>query len=437
MSETAPKQEEYPEEISVNIPTTSKPRIVIVGGGFAGIELARGLRHVHAHVILIDKNNYHTFQPLLYQVATAALEADSIAYPFREIFRGQRNFLFRMAEVQEIVPDQNKLRTSIGDIEYNYLVLASGSRTNYFGMKDFEQYAMPMKSISEATGIRNLILENMEKALLVKDIDEQERLMNIVIIGGGPTGVEMAGSLGELKTQVLPKDYPELDLKRMQLHVVDMEDRLLRTMSPEASQSAADFLKSFDVNLWMKTKVVSYDGQVLELSNGTRISTDTVIWAAGVAGGILPGIKAESIVGGRFKVNPFNCVEGYKNIYAVGDVAAVITDKTPRGYPMLAPVAIQQAKNLAGNFNNILKNQALKPFVYKDPGVMATIGRNHAVVDLKWIKFGGFLAWLTWLFVHLMNLVGFRNKIIVFVNWFWNYFSCDRGLRLIIKPAKK
>jgi len=424
------------DEISVNIPTTSKPKIVIVGGGFAGIELARGLSQLDAHIILIDKNNYHTFQPLLYQVATAGLEPDSIAYPFREIFRGQTNFIFRMAEVQEILTGQNKLKTSIGDLEYDYLVLANGSRTNYFGMNDFLKFSMPMKAIPEALAIRNLVLENLEKALLKKDMDERESLMTIVIIGGGPTGVEMAGALGELKNHVLPKDYPELDLKRMQIHVVDMEDRLLRAMSPDASKHAEEFLRKFDINLWLKTKVVSYDGKVIHLSNGKNILSDTVIWAAGVTGAILKGFRPESIATGRLKVNQFNQVDGYPHIFAIGDVAAVITDKTPKGHPMLAPVAIQQAKNLATNLNQILVNKPLKPFVYKDPGVMATIGRNHAVVDINGLKFHGFLGWLIWLFVHLMALVGFRNKIIVFVNWAWNYFSFDRGLRLIIKPIE-
>src|SRR3989338_9010459 len=290
----------------------------------------------------------------------------------------------------------------------------------------------------EAMALRNMILDNFEKALLVGTVEERESLMNIVIIGGGPTGVEMAGALGELKNHVLPHDYPELELQKMQIHLVDLEGRLLKTMSPEASMSAEKFLKKFDVNLWLKTKVVAYDGKHVTLSNGKKLLSEAVIWAAGVKGAALSGIKKEAVLpNNRIKVDVYNQVEGHNNIFVIGDTAAMITPEEPRGHPMLAPVAIQQAKNLARNFDRMLKNKEKKPFVYKDFGVMATIGRNSAVVDLKFLKFQGFLAWVVWLFVHLMSLVGFRNKIIAFVNWFWNYFSYDRGLRLIIKPFEK
>lgn len=421
-------------DMRVNIPTTSKPRIIILGGGFAGIKLAQGLKHAEAQVLLIDKNNYHTFQPLLYQVSTAMMEAGSIAYPFREIFGDQDNFLFRMADVLSIKPQENRIETSIGDISYEHLVVAVGSKTNYFGMQDIEENVIPMKSIPEAIALRNLILSNFEKALLMNTIEEREGLMNIVIAGGGPTGVEMAGALGELKRHVLPKDFPELDLERMQIHIVDMEDRLLRTMSVDASRSAEEFLKKFNVNIWLNTKIVNYDGRFLTLSNGKKILSDTVIWAAGVTGAVIPGLKPESIIGNRIKVDAYSKVEGYNNIYAIGDVAAMVTEKTPRGHPMVAPVAVQQARLLARNFRNLFSQKPLKIFVYKDFGVMATIGRNHAVIDLSWVRFRGILAWFFWLFVHLMALVGFRNRIVAFVNWAWNYFSYDRGLRLIIRP---
>lgn len=424
--------------MSVNIPTTSKPRIVIIGGGFAGMELAKGLRSLEAQVVLLDKNNYHTFQPLLYQVATAALEADSIAYPFREIFKNQNNFIFRMTEVTKIRPEDHCIETSIGEINYEFLVIAVGSKTNYFGMKDIEQYSLPMKSIPQAMALRNMILENFEKALLMGNLEDRERLMNIVVVGGGPTGVEMAGSLGELKLHVLPHDYPELDFQRMQIHLIDMESRLLNAMSVEASASAEKFLKKYNVNIWLKTKVMSYDGKNLILSNGKKLIADGVIWAAGVTGAGVSGLSQEAMSpGNRIKVDRFNKVVGHANIFAIGDVAGMIDEKAPKGYPMLAPVAIQQAKLLVRNFHRMFTNRPMKSFDYKELGVMATVGRNQAVVDLNFIKFQGILAWFFWLFIHLMTLVGFRNKMIAFVNWAWSYFSYDKGLRLIIQPFNR
>lgn len=423
--------------MNVNLPVTSKPRVVIAGGGFGGLELTKRLKNVDAQVVLIDQNNYHTFQPLLYQVATAALEPDSIAYPLREIFRKQGNVAFRMGEVKRIRPEDNRIETSIGDISYDYLVLALGTRTNFFGQADVEKNAMRMKTVSQAMELRNLILESFEKALLTKSVDERAGLMTFVIVGGGPTGVETAGALGELKKIVLPHDYPELDFRTMQIHLVDMDERLLKSMSKEASASTENFLAKYDVNIWLKTKVISYDGKNAVLSNGKTLVTGNLIWAAGVTGAVIPGLPDGSVLpNNRIKVTEFNEVEGTKNIFAVGDIAAMISKEMPRGHPQLAPVAIQQAKRLAKNIDARLKNKPLTPFRYRDPGVMATVGRNNAVVDLGVIKFQGVFGWLVWLFVHLMTLVGFRNKIVAFVNWAWNYFSYDRGLRLIFRTEK-
>ncbi|MBL8012220.1 MAG: NAD(P)/FAD-dependent oxidoreductase [Candidatus Omnitrophica bacterium] len=412
------------------------PTIVIIGGGFAGVRLARDLKG-QVDVLLVDQNNYHTFQPLLYQVATSALESDSIVYPFREIFHNRPNVRFRLAQVLQIVPEANRITTSIGEIDYDYLVLAAGSKTNYFGDKDFEAHTHPMKSVPEAGQLRNIILENMERALGM-DWYKRSAVMNIVVVGGGPTGVEMAGALAELKNKILPKDYPELDFQLMQIHVVDMADRLLNTMAVESSNYAARFLRKNGIHLSLAARVVSYDGQSLMLSNGQQILTQTVIWAAGVTATVIPGINPQSVLpSGRLKVNAFNQLEGYENIFALGDMAGMITDQTPKGHPMLAPIAIQQAKHLAQNIQRLLKKKPLVPFVYKDPGVMATIGRNHAVAELKFIRLHGTLAWLAWLFVHLMSLVGFRNRAIVFFNWMWSYVTYNRSLRLILKPLSK
>lgn len=424
--------------MSVNIPVTSKPRIVIVGGGFAGLKLAKTLKNVDAQVLLIDKNNFHTFQPLLYQVATAALEPDSIAYPLREIFKKQKNIIFRMAEVLEVRPAENAIETSIGSIGYDYLVLALGTKTNFFGMEDIEKNAMCMKTVSQAMELRNLILESFEKALLTDSIEERNRYMTFVVVGGGPTGIETAGALGELKNIVLPHDYSELDFNNMNIHIIDVENRLLGTMSMEASASAANFLKKYDVNIWLGTKVISYNGSTVALSNGRRIESGNLIWAAGVTGALIPGIAKNAMLkNNRLKVDQFNCVEGHGNIFAIGDIAAMVSEKMPYGHPQLAPIAIQQAGTLGRNLKAKLTNKSMKVFKYRDLGVMATVGRNNAVVDFPYLKIQGVAGWFIWVFVHLMSLVGFRNRVVAFVNWAWNYFSYDRGLRLIIRPVRR
>ncbi len=419
---------------TIDIPETSYPRVVIIGGGFGGIELTKSLKNKEVQVLLIDKHNYHTFQPLLYQVATGGLEPDSIAFPLRKIFKKQGNFLFRVAEVQEIISGENLIKTSIGSISYNYLVIATGSETNYFGNKEIEFHSMPMKSIPEALDLRSMILQNLEKALQHTDLNDQEMLMNFVVVGGGPTGVETAGALAELKTHVLPKDYPELDIRRMQINLVEAGPKLLGGMSEQSSEKAEKFLKDLGVMVRLNERVISYDGKFIELSD-RKIPTSNVIWSAGVKGATIPGLPVEVFSrGNRILVDSFNQVQGTKNIFAIGDVAQMVSEDYLNGHPGVAPVAIQQGNLLAKNILALLSKKPLKPFKYFDKGSMATVGRNKAVVDIGKIRFQGIFAWFVWMFVHLLTLVGFRNKIIVFVNWVWCYFSYDRGIRLIIRP---
>jgi NADH dehydrogenase len=421
----------------VNIPLSSKPRVLIIGAGFAGLELAKGLAGLEAQVVLIDKNNYHTFQPLLYQVATAGLEPESIAYPLREIFRRRKDFIFRMAEVQRIDPAGRCVITSIGEIAYDHLVIATGARTNFFGMKDIEAQALSMKTLPEAVELRNVILESFERALLTTSIEERDRLMSFVVIGGGPTGVELSGAFGELKKVILPYDHPELDFNMMKIHLVDMESRLLKGMSPQASASAEKYLRAHDVNVWLNARVLSYDGREVRLSNNKVIPSFNLIWAAGVTGSVIPGLDEQAVRNGRIVTDVYNRVCGHENIFALGDVAALITDKTPRGFPMLAPVAIAQAKCLCHNLRGMLSGRKeLKPFVYHDLGVMATVGRHEAVADLCFGKFQGLVAWFLWAVLHLVALVGFRNRVIALVNWTWSYFRYDRGLRLIMHAKR-
>jgi len=423
----------------MNIPRTSYPRIVIIGGGFAGISLAKKLSKQEVQVVLLDKHNYHTFQPLLYQVSTGGLEPDSIAYPIRKILKDFPNFHFRLAHVDEIDTINSKVVTNIGELKFDYLVIASGSKTNYFGNESIKANSMAMKTIPQSLNLRSLILENFEEALLTSDLNERNSLMNFVIVGGGPTGVELAGALAEIKKGILPKDYPDLDTRLAQIHVLQSGDTILKGMSAQASKKAEDFLEKLGVNVWKNVRVTNYDGKIVTTETDLTFETATVIWAAGVMGATIKGLDAADLVtrGNRLLVNEFNQVKGFNTIFAVGDIACLVNEEFPEGLPMMAQPAIQQGEQLGENMLRLIEQKPMKPFIYKDKGAMATIGRNKAVVDLKHFKFQGIFAWYVWMYVHLFFLIGFRNRIVVFVNWVYNYIRFDREARLIIRPFKK
>ncbi len=418
---------------SSHIPTTDKPRVVVVGGGFAGLELVKSLRNADVQVVLIDKRNHHTFQPLLYQVATSGLESSSIIFPFRKRFGRQKDFYFRLGEVQQIVPEQNCLFTSIGKIDYDYLVLATGTVSNYYGNQEIEKHALPLKSIEDSIKIRNRILYNFEKSLLIEDDERRNSLIDFVIVGGGPTGVEVAGALAELRSHVFPCDYPELNLMEMDIHLVEGGPRLLGAMSENAGAKSQAFLEKMGVQIHLNKLVKSYDGYTVTFSDGEQMITQNLIWAAGVTGSPIPGVPQEALVrGNRIQVDEQNKVIGTENMFALGDIAAMITEDLPKGHPQLAQPAIQQGKLLGKNIHNILQGKPLKSFKYLDKGSLATIGRNKAVADIGNWKMAGIFAWFVWIFVHLFFLVGFRNRVFVFMDWVSNYFSYDRSNRLII-----
>ena len=421
--------------MKANIERTDKKRIVIVGGGLGGLELAFKLVDDDYQVILVDKNNYHQFPPLIYQVASGGLEPSSISFPFRRLFQGKKDFFFRMAEVESVNTAKKSINTTVGEIEYDYLVLAFGAKTNFFGNKDIEATTLPMKSVSEAMKLRNTILRNLELALTEEDPAHKQALMNIVVVGGGASGVEIAGAVAEMKKNIIARDYPDLDSSQMHIYLVNAGDRLLAAMDPVSSKRAERDLKELHVHIRQPQFATEYKDGILKTSAGLEIPTQSVIWVSGICANTIEGFPAESIGhAGRLLTDRFCRVKGVEDVYAIGDVSLVEGDEEyPLGHPQLAQVAMQQAKTVAKNFKAMSKGKELKPFKYKNLGVMATIGRNHAVAEISGNKFGGFPAWALWLVVHLRSILGVKNKTFILLNWVWNYINYKQSLRLILK----
>jgi NADH dehydrogenase len=417
-------------------------KIIIVGGGFGGLKLARKLNNKKGfEILLIDKFNYHQFQPLFYQVATAGLDASNISFPLRKAFQNSKNIRIRITDLKEIVAAENKIITGTGEEQYDILVLATGADTNFFGNQQLEEHAFPMKSTVEALQLRYKLVQNFEDALTTKNEEELQRLMNIVVVGGGPTGVEISGALAEMKKYVLPKDYPELDFSKMNIFLLEGTQKTLAHMSEASSDRSKKYLEKLGVKVMTGSQVKDYDGKNILLQDGQTISSATVLWAAGIKGNIPDGVDKSLIArGNRIKVDRVNKVFGSGNIYAIGDLAYMETPKYPNGHPQVATVAIQQAKLLAGNLVKIKAAKTdLKEYEYKDKGTMATVGRNLAVVDIPKprLHFGGWFAWMIWMSLHLMLILGVKNKFFVFINWLYNYFTYDQSLRLIFKEFKK
>lgn len=417
-------------------------KIVIIGGGFAGLNLAKELVNQNEiQVTLVDKNNYNFFPPLIYQVATAFLEPSSISYPFRKLFAGKKNLQFRLGNLVKVIPSENKIILNNGELEYDYLVFATGAETSYFGMENVKKNAIPMKTLNDAIVMRNTLLKNLEKAAICTDKRERRKLLTIVVAGGGPTGVEVSGMFAEMRKNILLKEYPELSTTASNIYLVDGANALLSPMSKESQEDTLEAITKLGVVVKLNTTVTDYIDDVVYFANGETIKTKNLIWAAGVTAKVFEGIPAESYGRGRrMATDAFNKVNATENIYAIGDTCIQLTDEHfPNGHPQVAQVAIQQGINLAKNFIAMTQNKPLKPFVYNDKGSMAIIGKNKAVVDLPKPKmhFKGFFAWVIWLFIHLISLITYRNRIKTFYNWMIAYFAKDQSLRMIIRPDKK
>jgi NADH dehydrogenase len=412
-------------------------KIIVIGGGFAGLRFIKNLKRGLFEVLLIDRLNHHQFQPLFYQVATSQIEPSSISFPLRKIFQKRKDVSVRLAEVLSVDPETGTIHTTAGDLNYDYLVIATGGKTNFFGNESIMNNALSLKTTYEAIKIRNIVLENFENIFNAGD-DADDGMFNIVIVGAGPTGVELAGAFAEIKRDILPKDFPGIDHSRLKIILLEGGSHTLGTMSDLAKRKSEKYLKKLGVILKTEVLVKNYNGDTLTLSNGEVIASKNVIWAAGITGNLIKGLSSESITtAGRIRVDRFNKVSGYGNIYAIGDIAYMVTPKYPKGHPQVANVAINQGRTLARNFKLIQKGGKLTEYEYKDLGSMATVGRNKAVVDLPFIRFGGYFAWYVWMFLHLMLILSVRNKLIIFINWAWNYFTKNSSLRLILKVEGK
>jgi NADH dehydrogenase len=419
----------------INIPRTDKKRVVIVGCGFAGLTLSKKLRNKDYQVVILDKHNYHQFPPLFYQVASAGLEESSILFPLRKIFQHYKDFHLRKVEVKSVDTVNNKLTTSSGEIEYDYLVLAHGATNAYFGSAQMQKYSRGMKTIAEVLDLRNSLLMNFENALTAQSDEEREMLMTIVIIGGGPSGVEIAGALAEMNKYVLTKDYPEFKEIRAKIYLIEAVDRVLSMMSKQSSDKAREFLEKMGVHVLTSTKATGCDEKTVFLDSGKIINTGMIIWTAGIAGNSTEGINSDCFTrNGRIKVDSYNRVSGYSNVFAIGDISLQTEEKYPRGHPQVAQVAIQQAQLLAANLGRMKSSKPLIEFKYRDLGTMATVGRHLAVVELPSFRFQGVFAWFIWMFVHLMSIIGVKNKLLIFVNWAFKYFTYDQSTRLILRP---
>ncbi|MDY4565701.1 MAG: NAD(P)/FAD-dependent oxidoreductase [Prevotella sp.] len=427
--------------MSINIQRNQKKRVVIVGGGLGGLRLAEDLYGSGMQVVLIDKNNFHQFPPLIYQIASAGIDPSSISFPFRQIFRKRKDFYFRMAEARMVDTEKKIMQTSIGKIDYDYLVLAAGATTNFFGNKNIEEWAIPMKTVPEAMGLRNALLSNFERALTCATEEERQELLNVVIVGGGATGVEIAGALAEMRRYVIPYDYPDMDSSLMHIYLIEAGDRLLAGLSQESSQKAYEFLKSMGVDIQFGKMVTDYRDHKVVMKDGTEIPTRTFLWVSGIRANAMPGIDESHLGRGfRFKVDEYNRIPGVEDVFAIGDQCLQTSDAAyPNGHPQVAQVAIQQAKNLAKNLkliNQGADSNALTAFQYKNLGSMATIGRNKAVVEIGKFRSQGFFAWVLWLVVHLRSILGVKNKMMVLLNWLWKYISYNDSIRMITYATK-